>query len=151
MAQDYYDALQSFEHIYGMLDEHKPSLGLQYIARHDEELIPQYPAVLLQTDSVTRQIHATGQFYVEFNLDLWIFHAQLSASTAIRSLKDIELATSIRKLLHSDRTLGGHIIFGYVNGEFPGVTARVVGGSVATIVTTRLTWTGENRVPFEAS
>jgi len=151
MAQDYYDALQPFEYIYDLLDTHKADLGLRYIARHDEELIPQYPAVLLQTDSVERRIHATGLFYVEFGFDLWIFHAQLSVATAVRSLEDIELATNIRKLLHSDRTLGGHIIFGYVNGEFPGVTARPISGAVATIVTTRITWVGENRVPFDQS
>lgn len=151
MAQDFYDALQPFEYIYDMLDTNKAVLGLAYIARHDEELIPEYPAVLLQMDSVERRHHATGLFYIEFNLDLWVFHAQLSVNQATRSLKDIQLATAIRKLLHSDRQLGGHIIFGYVNGEFPGVTARVISGSVATIVTTRLTWTGENRVPFDAS
>jgi hypothetical protein len=149
VAQDYYDILQPFDHIVGLLDDNKAALGLRYIAQNDEELIPQYPAILVQTDSINRELHATRQFYVEFNLDLWIFHAELSVSTAVRSRKDIELATAVRKLLHDNNTLDGHIIFGYVNGEFPGISARVIQANMVTIVTTRLTWSGENRVPFE--
>ena len=151
MVQDYYDILQPFDFIVGLLDDNKATLGLRYIAENDEQLLPQYPAMLIQTDNVVRDIHATGQFLVEFYLDLWIFHAQLSVSTAVRSRKDIELATAVRKLLHANRTLDDHIIFGYVNGEFPGVSARVVEQNVVTTVTTRLTWRGENRVPFELS
>lgn len=151
MPQDYYDALQPFNYIVQRLDDHKAELGLRYIAIHDEELIPEYPAILCQIDNTMRMHHATGLFKIEFHLDLWIFHAQMTLSKAARSAQDIELATNIRKLLHEDRTLGGHIIFGFVDGEFPGITARAIGGAVSTIVTTRLTWTGENRVPFEAS
>lgn len=151
MAQDFYDALQPFEYIYELLDNNKATLGLRYIARHDEELIPEYPAVLLQVDNVERTIHATQMFMVEFSLDLWVFHAQMTVDKATRSLRDIELATNIRRLLHGDKTLGGHIIFGWVTGEFPGVTARAIQGSISTVVTTRLTWSGQNRVPFEMS
>lgn len=150
MAQDYYDILQPFDFIYDLINDNKATLGLRYIAQHDEELIPQYPAVLLQTDRTSTQQHATGQFRKEFHLDLWVFHAQLTMGKAERSRKDIELATAIRKLLHSNYTLDGHIIFGFVNGENPGITARVIGGNVSTIVTTHLTWMGENRVPYEA-
>ena len=147
MAQDYYDILQPFDYYYNLLDDNKATLGLRYIAQHEESLIPEYPAILLQTDHVTREQHATGLFRVEFHIDLWIFHAELTSGAATRSRKDVELATEIRKLLHSKRTMDGHIIFGFVDGEFPGVTAR----AGTTIVTTRLTWMGENRVLYENS
>lgn len=150
MAQDYYDILQPFDFIVDLLDDNKATLGLRYIAKHDEELIPQYPAVLVQTDRTDTQQHATGQFLKQFYLDLWVFHAELTVGRATRSRMDIELATAIRRLLHSNYTLDGHIIFGYVNGENPGIAARIIGVSAVTIVTTRLTWVGENRVPFEA-
>jgi hypothetical protein len=74
----------------------------------------------------------------------------MSIGQAARSRKDIELATAVRKLVHSQYTLDGHIIFGFIDGEFPGITNRLVSGAVATVVTTRLTWMGENRVPYEA-
>ena len=149
MAQDYYDILQPFDYIDNLLDDNRANLGLRYIAKHDEELIPQYPAVLIQTDRVAREQHATQMFRVEFHIDLWVFHAELTASVAVRSRKDIELATEIRKLLHSKRTMDGHIVFGFVDGEFPGITARIIGNVTSTVITTRLTWTGENRVRYE--
>jgi hypothetical protein len=150
MAQDYYDILQPFDFIVDLLNDNKATLGLRYIAQHDEELIPQYPAVLVQTDRTDTQQHATGQFLKQFYLDLWVFHAELTVGRATRSRMDIELATAIRRLLHSNYTQNGHIIFGFINGENPGITARIIGPSLATIVTTRLTWLGENRVPYEA-
>jgi hypothetical protein len=151
VAQDYYDILQVFDHIVDILDDNRATLGIKYIAENDEALIPEYPAILVQTDRTQREHHATGQFMVRHHLDIWIFHAQLSVSAATRSRRDIELATAVRKLLHANRTLDGHIIFGFVDGEFPGVSGRVVGTERIGIMTTRLTWAGELRAPFEVS
>jgi hypothetical protein len=150
MAQDYYDILQPFDHLFDLLDDNRATLGLRYIAQHEEDLIPQYPAMLLQTDRTDTEQHATGQFLKQFHIDLWVFHADMSVGQSTRSRKDIELATAIRKLVHGDYTLGGHIIFGFVDGEFPGITSRIISGGVSTVVTTRLTWQGQNRVPYEA-
>jgi hypothetical protein len=150
VAQDYYDILQPFDHLFDLLDDNRATLGLRYIAQHEEDLIPQYPALLLQTDRTVTAQHSTGMFLKQFHLDLWIFHADMSVGQASRSRKDIELATEIRRLVHADYTLGGHIIFGFIDGEFPGITNRLVSGAISTVVTTRLTWQGQNRVPFEA-
>jgi hypothetical protein len=151
VAQDYYDPLQPFDFIVDLIDDNKAALGLRYVAQNDEELIPQYPAVLVQIDNTDRELHATQMFRVVFHLDLWVFHAEISSGAAVRSRKDIELATAIRKLLHSQRTLDDHIVHGFVDGEFPGIAARIVGGNLSTIVTTRLTWQGENRVRYQDS
>lgn len=151
MPQDYNDILEPFDYIVGMLTDAMPALGLEYVAQNDEELLPAYPAVLVQADRTERTRHTTGQFMVRFNIDLWVFHADISVGAATRSRKDIELATNIRKLLHSDRTLGGHIIDSMVDGEFPGISARVANNVTIGIVTTRLTWNGQNRVPYELS
>jgi hypothetical protein len=149
VPQDFYDSLQPFDYIKSKIEDHKADLGLRYIAVHDDDLIPEFPAVLLQIDNTRREYHATGMFAVMFNLDLWVFHAQMDIGRGSRSIEDITLATNIRKLLHSDRTLGGHIIDSVVDGEFPGVTGRVISNAITAIVTTRLTWMGRNRVPFE--
>jgi hypothetical protein len=151
MAQDFHDILQPFDYIIQMLKDAQPALGLEYVAENDEDLLPVYPAALVQADRTDRQIHSTNMFRVEFHLDIWVFHAELSVDTATRSRKDIQLATDIRKLLHSDRTLGGHIIHGFVDGEFPGLSARVTDMGQTGIVTTRLTWSGSNRVLFDQS
>lgn len=149
MAQDYYDILQPFDFLYKLIDDNRATLGLRYIARHDEDLIPQYPAILIQTDRTDTGQHATGQFLKQFNIDLWVFHAELSVGRATRSRKDIELATAVRKLIHGNYTLDGHIVFGFINGEFPGISARILGSALTSVLTTRLTWMGENRVPYE--
>ena len=151
MAQDYYDILQPFDYIVNLLDDNKATLGLAYIAQNDEDLIPQFPAVLVQTDNTERIYHATRQYLVRFHLDLWVFHADMTSGVAARSRKDIELATAIRKLIHTKPDMDGHITQSFVDGEFPGITARVIGGNNSTIVTTRLTWQGQNRVQFEDS
>jgi hypothetical protein len=151
VAQDYYDILQPFDYLVNLLDDNKAGLGIKYIAQHDEELIPEYPCVLVQTDNTLRERHATRQFMVVFLIDLWVFHAQLTDSVAVRSKKDIELATAVRKLLHSKMTLDGHLIDSFVSSENSGISARIVGGSLSTIVTTRLTWQGQNRVRYEDS
>lgn len=151
MPQDFYDPLQPFDYIVNKLDDNKATLGLRYIAQLDEELMPQYPAVLVQIDQTDRTRHATQMFRVDFHMDLWVFHAELTVDKATRSRKDIQLATDIRKLLHSDMNLGGHIIDSFVSGEFPGITARRMADTVSTIVTTRLTWEGQNRVLYQDS
>jgi hypothetical protein len=151
MAQDFVDGLEVLDFIYDLLDNKKADLGIKYIARIDENLIPEYPAVLVNLAPITRELHATQMFRVVWNITIWVFHAELTVGKAIRSKEDIELATNIRKLLHEHRTLDGHIVHGYVNGEFPGETTRVVGTKTSSIVTTRLSWEGENRVRFQDS
>jgi hypothetical protein len=151
--QDYYDPLQVFDYLKGKLDDHKAELGIKFIAQFDEELYPEYPSILLNMEGspLQRNYHATQMFRVIFNMDIWILHAQLSVGRAVRSRQDVEFATNVRKLLHSDITLGGHIIHGWVDGEYSGSSLRRRGTALSTIVTTRLTWRGENRVPFTES
>lgn len=149
MAQDYYDILEPFDFLHDLIDDNRATLGIRYVARHDEELIPQYPAILIQTDRTDTEQHATGLFLKRFYIDFWIFHAQLSVSRATRSRKDIELATAVRKLVHANYTLDGHIVFGFISGEFPGISARILGSTLTSVLTTRLTWMGQNRVPYE--
>lgn len=150
MPQDFYDILQPFDYIVQKLDDNKASLGIKYIAQNDESLLPEYPAILVQTDRARREHHATQMWLIEFHLDLWIFHGLLTVDHATRSRQDIEFATNVRKLLHSDKTLGGHVIDSIVDGEFPGVYARVINAEMTGIVGTRLTWMARNRVPFQA-
>lgn len=151
MAQDFYDPLQPFDHLVKLLDDNKASLGVRYIAQNDERLRPAYPAVLVSSEGTGRVLHATGIYLLTFSIDIWIFHAKLTIGKAKRSREDIEMATALRKLIHTDTTMQGHIIHGFVDGEFPGVTTAVIGKNVDTIVTTRLTWQGTNRAPFEVS
>jgi hypothetical protein len=150
MAQDFYDILQVSQYLYNRINDNKVALGLRYVAYGDEQLLPEYPAAVVTTERpLRREFHGTRQFLVTFECDIFVLHANLAASHRIRTIEDIQLAEAIRKFLHSDFTLGGHIIFGYVDLEIPGIVTRVVGQKSAMIVTTRLSWTGQNRVNFD--
>lgn len=151
MAQDYYDILQPFDYLVDLLDDNKAVLGIKYIAQHNEELPTEYPALLVQTDNELREFRATQLFMVRWFMDIWVFHASLTEGIAERSRTDIELATAVRKLIHTKRDMDGHIVQGWIAGSIPGVANTVVGGQSATIVTTRLMWQGENRVRFQDS
>lgn len=153
MPQDFKDALEVLDYVYEKMENNKAELGVNYVARIDEELLPNYPAILVSMERpIQRELHSVGgMFKVTFHLDLFIFHARLTSGKAIRSREDVQLATDVRKLMHADFTLGDHIIFGWVDGEYPGVTARVIGQKARSVVTTRLTWQGQNRVLYQDS
>jgi hypothetical protein len=151
-VQDYKDSLEIFDYLYKLIDDNKGTLGIKYVAQLDEELLPQYPAVLITLEGPTqREQHATRMFRVEWHCDLWVFHAELTVGKAIRSRQDVELATRVRKLVHTKFTFDDHIIFGFIDGEFPGRALRRIGAKQTTIVATRLTWMGENRVLYQDS
>lgn len=152
MAQDFYDPLQVLDYITTKLDDNKADLGVRYVAKLDEELFPKYPALLVTMETPLERVqHGTRVFLVNFNVDIWVFHAQLTQGKAVRSEEDIALATAVRKLMHADYELGGHIVFGFIHGEFPGRVARIVGGKAHTVSATRLMWTGQNRVLYQDS
>lgn len=151
MAQDFYDILQPFDYLVKLLDDNKATLGIRYIAQNDEQLLPEYPAILIQADNTLRELHATQVHRVVWLIDLWIFHAELTQGKAGRAREDIEMATAVRKLIHSKRDMDGHIVHGFVGNEDPGVSYRAIGRRVSTVVTTRLVWSGENRVRYEDS
>jgi hypothetical protein len=151
VAQDFYDILQPFDFLVDLLDNNKAALGLRYIAKMEEQLVPEYPAILIAGENTQREYHATQIHLVRFFIDIWVFHAELTKSKSIRSREDIEMATTIRKLIHSNRTMSGHIIDGYVSSEQHVNSTRLIGQRRGTIVSTRLTWQGENRVPYALS
>lgn len=151
MAQDYYDILQPFDFLLNLLDDNKATLGIRYIAQNDEVLRPEYPAVHITAENTLRELHATQMHRVVWFIDIWVFHAELTVGKAVRSRQDIELATNVRKLIHTKRDMDGHIVHGFVASEAPGISARTVGRRVSTVVTTRMSWQGENRVLYQDS
>lgn len=133
------------DHLYNLLVANKTSLGLGFVGYAEERLIPKYPAVQVAAEPLIRELHGTHQFKVTFNMSLWVYHAKLTDSHRVRTRNDLLTVTAIRNLLHANLTLGGNIIFGYVDSENPGVLASPKNDPV---VGTRMTWTGTSVVPF---
>jgi hypothetical protein len=136
------------DYLHDLVDANKDTLGLKFVGYGTENLLPSYPAIDVTAGRAVREIHATGQFKVTFELNLWVYHADLAASHAVRTKDDLVLVTGIVQLIHQHLTADGNLIFSYVHDEDPGITARGRSGGV---VTTRLGWTGEARIPFTMS
>lgn len=151
MAQDFYDIIQVLDYLHNRIDNHKAELGLKYITYGDEQLLPEYPALVLTAERPTETtLVATRQYRRVFSADLWVFHARLSASRRIRTKEDIELARKLEIFLNLDRTCDGHVIQCWVESLQPIVIGTTTTGQKASaVVGTRLMWTAENRVPYE--
>ncbi len=134
-------------YITDLLEDNMVTLGLKFVGYGSERLIPAYPACDVTAANLNREIHATHYFKVTFEMNLWVYHADLMVGHAVRTEKDLELVTSIVELLHQDFTAGDKLIFSHVHTEDPGVTQKGTTG----IVTTRLGWIGESRVRFSDS
>lgn len=122
-----------------LLDTKRGELGLKYVAYGDEDKIPRYPAVKVAAGPLSRDFHATHTFQNTFSVELLVYHGNLNATHAQRSKNDLELASAIRELLHSNMTLSGGVIQGWIVSEGPATIARRQGPS---IVGTRMVWQG---------
>jgi hypothetical protein len=151
MAQDFYDIIQVLDYLHNRIDNNKTELGLKYITYGDEQLLPEYPALVLTAERpISTEFHATRQYRRTFLVDLWLFHARLSVGRRVRTRQDIELSRNLEVFLNTDRTCDGHVIHCLVESMQPIVigtpTTSQKGNAV---IGTRLQWTATNRVPFE--
>lgn len=123
-------------------------LPLRYVAKYEESLFPEYPAVLVQPGSNTKTLHGTHTFLVTMRVNLYVMHADLTKDTRTRSLEDCLLATSIIELLEKDMTLGGHIIAGHVESDtFAPLPPR--SQQSPAVISTRLQWQGLSETRFK--
>jgi hypothetical protein len=136
------DALDFFKNL---LDDNKGELGLGYVAYGDEDMSPMYPAVKVTAGPFGREVHGTHKFLNHFVVNIWVYHAKMVSGHAARSKEDLELATSIRQLIHSDLTCSGGVIFGHVAFEEPTLINRSKG---AMVVGTQMSWNGQQVETF---
>lgn len=137
---------EALDYIYNLLDDNKGALGLATVGYGDETLLPEYPAAVVSFNSpVERVIHAVRQFRLDWQIQLVVYHARLTADHKTRTREDMQLAAAIRDKLHEDKTLGGGVIFGFVASERPGIMADDRGQAN---IATMLVWTAESREIF---
>lgn len=136
------------DYIVGLLKDNSDILGIKYVGYGTENLLPGYPAVDVTIARTTREIGATQQFKVFYNMNIWIYHANLGVGHGIRTKEDLELVTGVVELLHQNYTADNRLIFSWTTDEDPGV---VVTGKSKMVVTTRIVWQGEVRLNFRES
>lgn len=123
------------------------SLPIEYVAKYDEPLLPKYPAVLVMSGQMQKDLHGTHTWLLTLRAEIYVMHAKMTVSRATRNYEDLVLATQIVNYLERDLTLGRKIIAGWVENETPGaMPPRSAKG--AAIVSTRLMWAGTTEARF---
>jgi hypothetical protein len=141
----FYDNLDVIEYLHDKFEDNKTALGLGYVGYADEKLLPRYPAIVLASGQVDREVALSQKFLTVITLEIYVLHAALNASHKARTQQDLLLVRAITDLLHLDMTLDGNIVHGFVAEESPG---EIVGEKGAIVVGTRMLWIGQTREPF---
>lgn len=126
----------------------KSELGIEYIAKYDEKLIPKYPAIHIQAANFDKTLHSTNTFLIGMRAAIHVLHGDMMQNRQTRNYEDLRLATKVIDYLEADMTLGDHLIHGFVESEVPGVLPpRVTKGEA--IISTRLNWFGISQRRFK--
>src|SRR5687767_7340130 len=113
---------------------------LKHIGYADDEMFFDYPALVISAEPVRTEIHGTHQFKNYFGVSLFIYHAQMNENRTVRTANDLALATKVKERIATNRTLGGGVIFGWIDSVIPGTIRRP---NNAFAIGTRMSWRGE--------
>jgi len=130
-----------------------PSLGgllttpLQDVWYGDEALIPRFPTVTVESSGITSILSgAPYRTDNDIRIILIVYASKVQPGETTRKEAD-QLAYSVRSKLHTDRTLGGLVIHGFVSSiEYGYTVRRTTGATAALIRAARLTWDGKNKL-----
>lgn len=126
------------EAIKAVIEAEKAALGLTDVWYGDQQLVPRMPAVAVDPRRVRTRPSDTGHMARnDFEVDLYVYHSKLQGPTT--NLKEcLQLANSIKDLLHDDVMLGGLIVYGHVEEIATGYSTK----SNVIIKSTRIQWVG---------
>lgn len=139
----YYDIDSVSQYITDLVNANKVSLGLETVYYGDQTIIPAMPSVAVVPGPLHREPTGAMRHYtLRFTVALFVMHRRLMQTNAARTKADLQMARSLVVLLHTDFTLGSNIVGGWVSSEVPRSLPGPQGGS---IISTQLTWIGEQR------
>jgi hypothetical protein len=136
------------QRVYDVLSDAKDELGIAAVYYGMQELIPEFPAISVESGRKQRQLAersggSTHKWAITFTVSLMVEHGKLQSSTTTRKETE-QLAELIETKLHEDLKLGGLVIFGFVTSIDSGVTRR----KDIMIRATRIIWEGVSRETF---
>jgi len=134
------------------LESKSGPLGLKFVGKYNEKIIPNYPAVVVLPGPRVKTYHGLHTFNVLVQLDLYIYHANLSLTKRERSKADMQLVSNVEAELDSDflwRSESGapQLINAFVSNEEPGVMQPRAGKS-SLVICTKLTWRATSQRRF---
>lgn len=123
------------------LEKKSGPLGIKYVGTYGEKLLPSYPAVVVVPGPRAKSLHSTNTFQIAFELNLYVYHANLTLQKRERSKADLKLVAAIEEELEFDYIWRDSndqqtLIHSYVTGEEPGVVEM----KNSVVVCTRMTW-----------
>ena len=126
------------------LESKSGPLGLKFIGRYSEKVIPRYPAAVIVPGGKAKTLHATRTFEINSTLYIYVYHANLTLTKRERSKEDLRLVSAVEQELDTDmswtnETGGKSIIQGWVEQEEPGILQPRASKGDA-VICTRLTW-----------
>ena len=139
------DTWELIDMVVARLEAQSGPLGLKFVGKYDEQIIPESPAVVVMPGTRRKSLHGLHTFEVLSELSLFVYHANLNMSKRERSKADLQLVSRIERELDSDmrwpdpETNQSLLINGYVTSEEPGLLQPRTNKSTL-IICTRLTW-----------
>ena len=128
-----------------ILEFNKEVLGVQRIYYGQQDLIPDYPAIVVESGTKDRGLidGSTRRFEIILRCTIFVYIGKVQSSEVTEAEAE-QLAEQVEDVLHTDMTIGNSVVFGYVTQSTPGVALR----QQTMIRTIRLTWEGQSRQTF---
>jgi hypothetical protein len=122
------------------------AIGFKYLAKYDDTLIPDYPAIYVAPGSTRTAKHGTHTFLREITTEIYVLHANMDVDRQTRIREDLAIVTRLSEVLDANRKLGDdNVVFSMISGEEPGVMNL---NKNLTVVSTCITHDVELRVVF---
>jgi len=136
---------QMIDLIADRLEAQSGPLGIKYVGKYDEGIIPEYPAVVVLPGPRAKTLHATRTFQVAFEIEMYVYHANLTLTKRERSKADLQLVSRVEAEMETDYRWvdpdngEASVIHGYISQENPGLLQPKARKS-RVIICTRMTW-----------
>lgn len=131
------------EELYTKLNDAKEELTLEDVWYGPQNLIPRYPCIIVEPRPKRRRLNATHRWDLTFSVVIILYHGKVQEVDITRRENE-ELAVLIEEFVHSDLSLNGKVLMGYITSSEPGVVVR----GEAMVTATRMTWEGDSREGF---
>lgn len=95
---------QIAKRIEDLLTANKVALGLEYIDTGEDDLVPTFPAALVGSQRMDREIKASRQYALSFTVDILVLYEKIQSASLTR--EDMEpVAEAVDTLITNNRQL----------------------------------------------
>lgn len=129
------------------IGQRKGQLGFNQVTGYDQKIATDYPLMAISPGKLEKQLHGSRTWLYVWRTQFFVMHATASGDHLQRSREEAALVTRTVAAIELDKTMQDQIIFGYVEGETPGVIQPLTTKG-ALVLSTRLDWVGTSEGRF---